>query len=189
MVPINRWLGKFHYRERHSIEIRADCRDVYQALNEIDLGDSRLIRLLFMLRGLPRFDRGGGAARSALPMHEFLQLFTPLWRDAPAALVVGAAGRFWRAGGGMVPLTAEHFAQFCEPGVAKLVMAFWTTPLLEGYTRLSTETRVWCTDAAARRRFRWYWYLIRPASGLIRREMLRLTKQRAENRGAGTRGC
>ena len=49
---IDRWLGEYHYRERHSIEIRASRSDVYRSLTEIDLGDSKLIRFLFALRGL-----------------------------------------------------------------------------------------------------------------------------------------
>jgi hypothetical protein len=37
---------------------------------------------------------------------------------------------------------------------------------------LHTQTRVFCTDEASLRRFRPYWLLIRPVSGLIRRRLL-----------------
>jgi hypothetical protein len=46
--------------------------------------------------------------------------------------------------------------------------------------RLETETRVFLTDAAARRRFDAYWIVVRPFSGLIRRRWLRAAKHRAE---------
>ena len=36
------------------------------------------------------------------------------------------------------------------------------------------------TDAESRRRFRRYWALVSPGMNLIRREMLRLIKRRAE---------
>ena len=49
---------------------------------------------------------------------------------------------------------------------------------LDGST-LSTETRVLLTDAASRRKFRAYWTLIRPFSGLIRRVWLRAIAHRA----------
>ena len=49
-----------------------------------------------------------------------------------------------------------------------------------GGTELTTETRVLCADAGARRRFLPYWYLIRPASGMIRRVMLREIRRSAE---------
>ena len=56
-------------------------------------------------------------------------------------------------------------------------------------SRLSTETRVVTTDAATRRTFARYWLVVRTGSGLIRREMLRELKRRAERpSGPGPRG-
>jgi hypothetical protein len=46
---------------------------------------------------------------------------------------------------------------------------------------LATETRVWAADPSSRRRFRRYWLVIRPCSGLIRRVWLRAIKRRAES--------
>lgn len=43
----------------------------------------------------------------------------------------------------------------------------------DGGVRLTTETRGHCTDRRARHRMALYWCLIRPGSGLIRRDMLR----------------
>jgi hypothetical protein len=43
------------------------------------------------------------------------------------------------------------------------------------------RTRVRCADASARRRFLPYWYLIRPASEMIRRAMLREIRRSAES--------
>jgi hypothetical protein len=45
---------------------------------------------------------------------------------------------------------------------------------------LSTETRVHVADPAARRKFRRYWFVIRPFSGLIRILLLRAARRRAE---------
>lgn len=49
--------------------------------------------------------------------------------------------------------------------------------------RLETETRIYLTDASARRRFGAYWLVIRPFSGLTRRGWLRAAKKRAEDVG------
>lgn len=57
-----------------------------------------------------------------------------------------------------------------------------------GGTILSTETRAIANDAAARRRFALYWALIRPASGLIRHDILRAIARRAEA-AAGPESC
>jgi hypothetical protein len=43
---------------------------------------------------------------------------------------------------------------------------------------LSTETRVWCAPDA-RAKFRLYWLLVRPGSGLVRRSMLRSIRREA----------
>ena len=47
-------------------------------------------------------------------------------------------------------------------------------------SRLETETRVFLTDRASRRRFAAYWLVIRPFSGLVRRRWLQAARRRAE---------
>jgi hypothetical protein len=62
-----------------------------------------------------------------------------------------------------------------EGSFAKMALDF---RVVDG--RLTTETRVWLTDARARRRFRAYWLVVRPLSGLVRRSWLRAAKKLAE---------
>ena len=50
-----------------------------------------------------------------------------------------------------------------------------------GWTRVTTQTRVFATDLAATRRFATYWRVIYPGSALIRRMWLRAIKRRAES--------
>jgi hypothetical protein len=52
-------------------------------------------------------------------------------------------------------------------------------PLLDGGSRVSTETRVMPTDDTSRRAFGRYWGVVRPFSGLIRRRILALAKRDA----------
>ena len=52
----------------------------------------------------------------------------------------------------------------------------------EGGTRLVTETRITATDDQSRRRFGRYWLVVRPGSGLIRGEFLRIIARKAEGR-------
>ena len=59
-------------------------------------------------------------------------------------------------------------------------MNFRIEPDGKGGSRLSTETRVFATDAASRRRFAAYWRVIYPGSALIRRMWLRAVRLRAE---------
>jgi hypothetical protein len=96
-------------------------------------------------------------------------------------LVLGLVGRFWRLDGGIVRMTAETFGSFDAPGYARAVWNFTVAPAGEGTVQLATETRVRCTDAAARRRFLRYWRLVAPFSGLTRMEMLRVVRRDAES--------
>ena len=53
--------------------------------------------------------------------------------------------------------TPRDFAALEAPGYAKAVMNFRMQDEGEGWTRLTTETRVYATDALSRRRFAAYW--------------------------------
>ena len=99
-------------------------------------------------------------------------------------ILAGIAGRFWRLDSGFVPIeTPEEFLAFQREGFARAVIAFWTEAGSTGDTLLHTETRVQCFGAVAERRFRAYWMVVGPFSGLIRHAMLRLIKRRAESTG------
>jgi hypothetical protein len=51
----------------------------------------------------------------------------------------------------------------------------------DGFSSVTTETRVYTTDTFARRHFAAYWRIIYPGSALIRRMWLRAIAHRAEN--------
>src|SRR5215467_15878948 len=92
---------------------------------------------------------------------------------------MGVVAQFWRLSPTSVPDIRDGAAllTFNSPGYAKAMMSFEIAPDGAG-SRLLTETRVQATDAAARRRFRLYWLVIRAGSGLIRRSILRAVKRR-----------
>ena len=90
----------------------------------------------------------------------------------------GLTGRFWRLRGNLEPpgpRTADDFLAYSRPDVCKAVIDFRVGP-----SSLSTETRVRVADPDACRKFRRYWLVIRPFSGLIRILLLRA--------GQGSRG-
>ena len=90
-------------------------------------------------------------------------------------LVVAGIGQFWKPSGGLQEVASkEQFASFEEPGYAKVAFTF---RIQDG--QISTETRIAGTDPRARRLFALYWLLVRPGSGLIRREWLRALDRRA----------
>jgi hypothetical protein len=95
-------------------------------------------------------------------------------------ILLGLVGRFWTPRGDMKKVDAESFKKFDRAGYAKAVWNFAVRPDGEAM-RLTTETRIRCLDAGSRRSFGFYWMFVRPFSGLIRMEMLRAIKRRAES--------
>jgi hypothetical protein len=157
-------LPVFDVRERHAVRVKAPADLALAAARRVTPSDAPLLHLLFRLRGLPVSERAVWDAMLGIGFREL----------APGVGV--GIGRPWRVRGGMrEPRALTEFTEFTEPGWAKMAMDFSA----DGNT-LVTETRVQCTDASSRRRFRAYWLVVRPFSGLVRRSWLRAAKRRAE---------
>ncbi len=172
--------------ERHSTRIAASPEAVFAALRTADLSGHLVTRVLLALRALPAWLMRRGPVR-AEPTPRRVSLadferhgFVVLAERAPEELLIGLQGRFWTLTGQLEPLDAAAARQPVPAGRARAGWNFATHPLPDGGTLLSTETRIVCADAATRRRFLWYWRVIQPGSGLIRRAMLSRIRREAE---------
>lgn len=172
-------LPRFDIETVHAIAIDAPPEDVFAVVRTLDLSGSRLIRLLFRLRGIPA---------DALTAEGLRRLGFRVVLDRPdRAFALGIVGRFWTATGALVHFEPSEFASLATPGVAKALWYFELDEDGRRGTRLRTVTRVSCLDPVSRRRFRAYWAVAGPFSSLVRVRMLRLVKDRAERRrDAGT---
>jgi hypothetical protein len=183
MALIDEFLPVFEFVERHAVDVRAPRVAVDGALRRVDLAESRLIRALLWLRGLParRSADARAPARTRLTLDTLERRgFTRLADRPEEEVVFGVVGRFWAASGGRAAVDAAGFKAFARPGVAKAAWNFALASNADGTTRLSTETRIHCPDRASLRRVRVYWLAVRPGSGLIRRAVLRAVKRLAE---------
>ena len=168
---IDEFLPEHDFVETHEISIHADAADIYRAANEIDFSESPIIRWLMRLRGMSV----GNLTLSNLGKFKFEMLGETLNKE----IVIGLVGKFWTIAGSLQKIDAESFKRFDTAGYAKAV---WNFSLAEDgvNTRLTTETRIKCLDEDSRRSFGFYWMFIQPFSGLIRMEMLKTIKRRAE---------
>ena len=170
---IDDYLPNFDFNERHDVLINASAASVYRAAWDVKFGRSFLIKLLVRIRGM---------SPDNFSLSEIEQTdFKTLAEKPDEELVLGLIGRPWTLAGDLQKIRSpEAFLSFETPGFMK---AAWNFSLKEEgkSTRLSTETRVRCLGDSSRARFGLYWMLIRPFSGLIRMEMLRLIKQQAES--------
>jgi hypothetical protein len=187
---IDEYLPRYDVRERHSLLVRASPRETYAALRSTDLAGAPLVRMLLLLRALPGALGRGRAGLDALRLRraEAITLatfeargFRVLAETPPEELLIGLEGQFWRPAGGLCTPPSELFrVQAPSPGMARAVWNFALRPMANGETELRTETRVQCADAATRRRFLPYSWLIRPGSGVLRCAMLRAIRRTAE---------
>ncbi|MDX6614455.1 MAG: hypothetical protein QOD75_3641 [Blastocatellia bacterium] len=173
--------------ELHRIEIAAPREVVYEALWTTDLGGSPIIKSLLGLRSLPALVLHPAECR---PVHRKITLHTiigsgfgKLAGNRDREIVLGVAGRFWRPVGNLLPFKEENFQGPVPAGTARAVWNFALSDVGNERTLLSTETRILCGDPSSRRKFRAYWLLVRPFSGLIRILMLRAIKRASEHAG------
>lgn len=152
----------------------------------MDLFRAPLIRALLDLRGLPQRLAGTlrgpaeipepTAARATFRLKDMVDLGWTLLGQTPGSeMVLGQVSRPWKAvaASSGSPMTPEQFASFDVPGFAKIATSLRVDPYGNRSSILTMETRVAVTDDASLRRFRRYWLLAGPFSGLIRRTTMR----------------
>jgi len=152
--------------------IEAATTSVYPAIWETNIGGSWLIRLLFFLRGLPKpFLTLKGVTHNG---------FVVLREDVNMELNLGLIAKPWKPTGEILQITATEFNNFNQKGWVKVVWNFRLEEVSEQTVELSTETRIHCTDTTSKWFFSIYWFFVAPFSGIVRTEMLKLIKKRAE---------
>ena len=174
MRGLDDFLPAYEFSERHALAIAAPVARIDAALREVSLSDIPIARALWWIRRLGR--PYGDAAKPFVGG----QLPGVVLEDVPdEGIVLGLTGQFWRLRGArhdaQRPTTAAEFIAYARPDTCKAVVDFRV-----GDGQLSTETRVHVADRASRRKFRRYWFVVRPFSGLIRILLLRAARARAE---------
>ncbi len=173
MRPLDDFLPRYEFSERHSLAIDAPAGRIDEALRTISIRDIPVARALWRIR---RLGRPYGNSTKPFVGGELPGVAL---EDVPGeGIVLGLTGQFWRLLGDRdrdKPRTAAEFLEFARPDTCKAVIDFRVGP-----SSLSTETRVHVADPVARRKFRLYWLVVRPFSGLIRILLLRAARRRAE---------
>lgn len=175
----DRHLPVYHFSEHHQIRgVVSTPALIFDAIRDYDDRRDPVLNALLKLREAPGRLLARFGVDSAMRQRERFGLKNfHVLEQAPDEIAFGLMGRFWRANYGLTRIAdTPAFLAHQEPGSAKLVMSYSLARTDDQSFTISTETRVWCADATARRAFLPYWLLIRPASGWIRRRILRQLK-------------
>jgi hypothetical protein len=177
---IDEFIPTYDFNEKHETIVRASAKTVYAALNSFDFNESAIIRWLFRFRGLTSKNSCDATTR-VLTLRDITKFdFVVLGEKPNEEILFGLVGKFWKPTGNLRKIETEDFLAFNENGYAKAAWNFALTESTAKETRLTTETRVYCTDDASCLQFGFYWTFIKPFSGWIRQEALRLAKEKAE---------
>lgn len=176
-------MPRFQFRERHARRVGASPEQVWRALFEVTAGEIRFFRTLTWIRRLGRDT--SESIMNAPPRRPIVDValgssFMKLAEDPPRELVIGMV--VIAPPGAHEPLTPEGFRTLERAGYAKAALNF-LIERVPGGSLVTTETRVFATDPATRRRFAAYWRVIYPGSALIRRQWLRAIERRASSQG------
>lgn len=148
---IDKHLPEYSYNEFHEKVVNASAEKCFLITKNLDMGESLTTRYLMRLRGLPSND---------LTLQGFIKnnCFTYLEEDLNKEFVIDASRSNTR-----------------------IIWNFSFAATEENKTVVSTETRILCLTKRSKILFSVYWFFVKPFSGLIRLEMLRLIKKKAES--------
>jgi hypothetical protein len=175
----------YQFNELHETTIEASAEQTYRAICAVTANEITLLRTLTWIR---RFGQSTGESILDPPGDKpFCDValksgFYLLVDDPGREMVVGTFVAAPKAARANPPpqITAATFAGIHSPGFGIAVMNFRLQPIGSTRTRLTTETRVFATDATTRRLFAPYWRIIYPGSAIIRSMWLRAIQRRAE---------
>ena len=166
--------------ERHRLIVDALPENVFNIACNLESEDSKIAKLLFATRAFFM----GAKNKPVLPrplVEQFKAIGWNVLAETPGReIVFGAVCKPWEGDVTFRPVPAEEFAAFAEPGYTKIAWGITVDRVGGLRTLIRTETRVSTTDDESRRRFRRYWAFVAPGVGLVRRELLRMIKRKAE---------
>lgn len=182
---LDRFMPEYEVVERHHVRIAAPPAVTLAAAREMDLLQTRIVRVIFKGRELILGATPDERVRPRGLLAFMQSLGWGVLAELPGrAAVVGAVTKPWEPNPTFRGLPADAFAAFAEPGYVKIAWTLRADPDGPSASIFRTETRAIATDSSARARFRLYWSCLSPGITLIRRLMLGPLKTEAERRGA-----
>jgi hypothetical protein len=176
----------YHFNERHIVRIHAPSAQVMEAVRKTTFGELPAYVALMRVRGAVMGKKVQDS--SGIGQFKILDTMTDpdfgflLLDQSEREIVMGMAGRPWADGRNANLTDATKYASFQEPGSVKVAFNLRVDDEGNGWSRITTETRIVGLDDSGRRTMARYWRMVVPGSGLIRRQWLDAIQNRAEGR-------
>jgi hypothetical protein len=178
---LDRFVPQYDVVERHHIRVAASAGVTLAAAAQASLKSSALSRAIFRARELVLGARPDLSSETRGLLAEMKSIGWGVLAEEPGReIVMGAVTQPWLADVTFRALPPDQFARFDQPGYVKIAWTLRADPLSPSESTFRTETRAVATDAAARRKFRWYWARFSPGIALIRRALLPAVRADAE---------
>lgn len=180
---LDEFVPAYQFVEFHSIHVKAPRERVYVAIREVTADEITLFRTLTWIR------RGGQSGKESIlnaprdkPLLDVAMRtgFMKLAEEPDREIVLGTLAAASRATSLKKDPTPDDLKALHAPGFALAAINFRLEDSANGETLLTTETRVYATDASVRKKFAAYWRVIYPGSALIRVMWLPAIKSRAK---------
>jgi len=179
-IQLDDTMPEYQFFERHSARIHAQPQQVMQAIRQSTFGDMKSLRTLLQIRGaVLRIHDAGDVLQDKRVLDAFSASGYLSGGNEHEIVMYGGANV--RAKRGLEVRSVKEFVDYREQGAVKMAYGFNVEDAGDGWSTITTETRVVVTDDLTRRGMARYWRLIVPGSGLLRRQWLDGIKKRAES--------
>jgi len=182
-------MPEYEFVEHHQIRVHAPLPGAYSALQAVTPDELAAYPILMKVRNAAL---GRSWRKPTGPSPAIIAIFSDprsgytLIEKNEREMVFGGLGRVRSTIGGEASLSsAALFASFHQPGFVKVAFNLKVEDAGDGWTTVSTETRLHALDAGSLRATAVYWRLIYPGSGMLRTMWLQAARRRAEKGAFG----
>jgi hypothetical protein len=177
-------MPQYEFVEHHRIRVHAPLQDAYSALQAVTLDELAAYPILMKIRSGAmgrRWSKPKGPSPAIIAVFSDPGSGYVLIERNEREMVFGGLGRVVANGEKPVLSSPAAFASFHQSGCVKVAFNLKVDDSGNGWSTLSTETRLRGLDAESRRGMAAYWRLIYPGSGMLRTMWLQAARARAEN--------
>ncbi len=177
-------MPQYEFVEHHQIRVHAPLSRAYSALQAVRLDQLAAYPILMKVRNGVM---GRSWSKPKGPSPSIIAIFSDprsgymLIEKNEREMVFGGVSSVRRPKGNKPSLSSPAaFASFRQPGCVKVAFNLKVEDTGNGWTTVSTETRLHALDAASLRATAVYWRLIYPGSGMLRTMWLQAARAQAE---------